>query len=322
MLDRRRFLLSTAGLAALTALSACRDGDEPDRTSTATAKQGQFPRTVQHELGSTQLTAQPQRVVCGTDGGELCSLLALGVKPVGFGQRNDPLRPWVRDLAAGLDSYALSGAETNYERLAAWSPDLILVQKGFATDETLPRFTQIAPTVATSFVDWRDNLRQVAEAVGKTERGVDLEMDKDALVAAAADRVAAAKGKRLRALTAFSDGSVYQLNDASPLGKITAGLGLAPLPAAKAAGEAVDQISLEQLSQADGDLLLLLRFGGDGDGTDALTKRAVFQQLAAVKAGKVIEVGEDDANALYFDSVLTIEPNTHYLEGVVTRTLL
>ena len=320
MLDRRQLLRSAAGLAALTALAAC-GGEDGGSTAQAATGDG-FPRTVRHELGSTEVAARPRRVVCGTDGGELCSLLALGVTPVGFGQRNDPLRPWVRDLAQGVDSYALAGGETSFERLAAWSPDLLLVQTGFATDETLPRYQQVAPTIATSFVDWRANLRQVAEAVGETERAARLERDKDAAVAAAAGRLAAAKGKRLRALAAFSDGSVYQLNDASPLGKVAAALGLAPLPAAATPGEAVDQISLEQLGQADGDLLLLMRFGGDGDGTDALTARSVYRQLPVVRAGRVVEVAEDDAHALYFDSVLTVEPNAAYLERVVRTSLL
>lgn len=320
MLDRRSFLRSTAGLTALSLLAAC--GGDEKAAPTASGQDGGFPATVRHELGSTEIPARPQRIVCGTDGGELCSLLALGIEPVGFGQRNDPLRPWLRDLATGIDSYDLSGGETNFEQLASWAPDLLLVQKGFATEETLSRFSQLAPTVATSFVDWRQNLRQVAAAVGESERATALEQEKDAFVAEAADRVAAAKGKRVRALAAFSDGSVYQLNDASPLGKLAAALGLAPLPAAKTEGEAVDQLSLEQLSQADGDLLLLLRFGGDGDGTDALKERAVFGQLAAVRAGRVVEVGEDDANALYFDAVLTVEPNTRYLERTVTTLLL
>ena len=175
--------------------------------------------------------------MCATDGGELCSLLALGVTPVGFGQRNDPLRPWVRELAEGIDSYDLSGGETSFERLAAWAPDLVLAQAGFATDETLPRFTEIAPTVATSFIDWRDNLRQVATAVGRTDRADELEAQAGAAVAdAAAALPEDAKQLRVRAITAFSDGSVYLLNDASPLGKVAAAMGLPALPARPPAG--------------------------------------------------------------------------------------
>ena len=235
--------------------------------------------------------------------------------------RNDPTQPLLAGLVDGLDSYDLSSGETSYERLVAWSPDLLLVQEGFATPETLPRFSEIAPTVATSFISWRESLRQVAESVGLDERAAELQAEKEAYVAAAAARLpAAARGLRVHALAAFTDGSVYRLNDASPLGRIAADLGLAPLPAAATPVEAVDALSLEQLAEADGDLLLLMDFG---DGTDLpqLLARGVYQQLEVVRAGRVVTVAPDDANALYFDAVLTVEPNTDYLERVATEAV-
>jgi hypothetical protein len=63
-------------------------------------------------------------------------------------------------------------------------------------------------------------------------------------------------------------------------------MGLAPLPAAAKPGEAVDQISLEQLDLVDGDILLLLNFGGDGDGSAALRERSLFANLRVAKAGQ------------------------------------
>ena len=222
MLDRRTFLLSTLALAAT---AAC--GDETASSapaasagSAAPSSGGVFPRTVEHELGSTRLEAAPQRIVCATDGSELCSLLALGLTPVGYGKRNDPPPSWLAGLTDDLDSYDLSGGETSYERLVAWAPDVLLVQRGFATEETLPRFSEIAPTIATSFVDWRDNLRQVGEAVGLEDRAAALEAEKDAAVEALrSDLDPAAAGLRVNAIAAFDDGTAYVLNDQSPLGE-------------------------------------------------------------------------------------------------------
>jgi iron complex transport system substrate-binding protein len=276
---------------------------------------------VQHELGSTSLDAAPQRVVCGTDGGELCSLLALGLKPVGYGRRQDPTPTWLEGLVDGVDSYDLSGGESNFERIAAWAPDLLLVQKGFATTETLPRFTDIAPTVATSFADWRANLRQVGQAVGLEDRATALEAEKDALVQAAKDRLgASAAGLRVNFMMAFDDGSIYVLNEQSPAGKIAAALGLAPLPAPATEGEVADTLSPERLSTVDGDLLVLLHFG-DGDGAPALQEKSVYQDLAAVRAGKVVDLTLDESDALYFDSVLTVEPNVALLERLIGDAL-
>jgi iron complex transport system substrate-binding protein len=318
LLDRRSFLLTTL---ALLATSACGGDDEPAAAAAAMTSQGGYPRTVRHELGSTTLESAPKRVVCGTDGGELCSLLALGVRPVGYGRRQDPTPSWLNGLVADLESYDLSGGETNFERLAAWAPDLLLVQKGFATDETLPRFTDIAPTVATSFADWRTNLKQVAEAVGLEAEAEALEAEKDALVAAAASRLpAGAADLKVNAIAAFDDGSIYVLNEQSPAGKIAAALGLPPLPSQGTEGEVVDLLSAEQLASIDGDLLLLLHFG-DGDGTAALQEKSVYRDLAVVRAGKVVDLSQDESDSLYFDSVLTVEPNVALIERLVTQAV-
>jgi iron complex transport system substrate-binding protein len=328
MLDRRRFLTGSLGLTALAALGACTSSSSPSGGSSGSDKSAggsDFPRTVRHEHGTTELVAKPERVVCGTDGSELCSLLALGMRPVGFGQRNDPLPTWLGDLADGIDTYDLSSGETSYERLAAWAPDLILVQTGFATAETMPRFSEVAPTVATSFIDWRMNLHQVAQTLALEDRATKIEADKDALVAAAAERLAPRLERRpsplrLRGVSAFSDGSVYLLNDASPLGKLAQALGLEPFPAAKARGEAVDQLSLERLDELDADLLLVLDFG-DPEGLEQLRDREVFQRLDVVRDQRLLDVPEVDANQLYFDAVLTVEPNVALIEQYADTAL-
>lgn len=320
MLDRRRFLLSAAALAALTACGGTSASSSTAGSTARPAAGGSFPRTIRHEQGETTLDAVPTRVVCGTDGSELCSALALGVRPVGFGQRNDPIRPWLRPLAEGLDTYDLSTGETSYERLVAWQPDLLLVQQGFATDETMPRFSDIAPTVATSFIDWRENLRQVSEALGLEQRASKLVAETEAAIASARDRLSAAAGLRMNVVSSFDDGSVYVMNDQSPAGKLAAALGLAPLPTQQTDGEAIEQISLEQLGRVDGDLLLVTHFG-DGDGSDALKQSSLWQGLEVVKAGRVIDLNQDESDQIYFDAVLTVEPNVALLERSLRTAL-
>ncbi|WP_432544948.1 ABC transporter substrate-binding protein [Kineococcus sp. SYSU DK002] len=316
----RRAVLSTTPLAALAALTACSPGTAAGEGSPATAAgTGGFPRTVEHDLGRTELASAPQRVVCATDGAELCSLLALGVRPVGFGQRNDPLRSWVRELARGVPSYPLA-EETNFEQLATWSPDLVLVQRGYATDQNLPTYTAVAPTVVTSFIDWRTNLEQVARAVGREQQAADRIAGAEAAVAATAAALpAAARAVAVRTVAAFDDGSLYVLNDASPAGKAAAALGLPPLPAQATPDEAVEVLSAEQLTQLEGDLLVLLDFGAGRAATDALRAREGFARLDVVRAGRVVELTEEESNQLYFDSVLTVEPNADLLARLVTE---
>ena len=75
MMNRRRFLTSAAGLAALAALPACGGPDTSPTTGGPAAAGEGYPRTVRHEHGETRLERAPQRVVCGTDG--VCSAVLL-----------------------------------------------------------------------------------------------------------------------------------------------------------------------------------------------------------------------------------------------------
>ncbi len=332
MITRRSFLTSAAGLGtlgALGALTACGGASEPAASSATTSGStgAGWPRTVEHEHGETVLEARPERVVAGTDGAELCALLALGVTPVGYGRRwEDQPPPWLAGKVEDLEEYDLTSGETSYERLAAWAPDLVVVQTGFATPETMPRFNEVAPTVATSFIDWRASLRQVGAAVGLDAEAAVLEERTDAAVADVAARLTAdlggrTEGFRLRGVCSFTDGSVYSFNADSPLGRTAAALGLAPLPPSRTPGEALDQISLEQLDLVDGDLVLVMHFDDAPDGYPQLAARSVWTQLEAVRAGRVVELGPDESNQLYFDAVTTVEPNAAVVDRLVRSVL-
>lgn len=311
---RRAFL---AGVLGSVGLTACGAEDDAVKAGAAAGPsgpaQGAFPRTVKHELGDTAIPGPPQRIVAATDGGELCSLIALGLQPVGFGQRNKPLRPWLAGKTGSAQTFDLPSSEMSFERLAAWRPDLLLVQNGFATAENLGKYSAIAPTVVTSFEDWRANLRQVGEAVGRAEDAKRVEKAADDQVAAAKPRFQRFAGLKVRFATAFDDGSVYVLNDQSPIGKLASALGLAPFPTQATDGEAINPVSLEQLTVIDGDLLLVQHFG-DGDGAPALKQRDVYKRLSVVGAGKVVDLSEDESHASYFDTVLTIPLNLAMLE--------
>ncbi len=320
---RRPLLLALLVPLLALVLAACGGGSgsagsSPSGSPAASGAAGGFPRTVTHELGTTDVPRRPERIVAVTDGAELAALLALEGKPVAFGQRNDPLRPWIAAKGGGsIETYPVA-EEVSFERLAAYRPDLLLVQNGFATKENLARFQQIAPTVVTSFIDWRTSLRQVAEATGREEQAARLVADTEAATRQAATRLAAVKGRKVQAVTAFPTGEIYVLNDASPLGKLAPQLGLAPFPKAKTAGEAVDQLSLERLTDLDADVLLVQHFDDDRSGYEKLTKQPLWQRLPAVRSGSVVQLTQDESQASYFDSVLTVPLNLAMLERHLT----
>lgn len=324
----RRRLLVTAGAAVVGGvLAACGDDAGPGSApassgpsaTTAPTVTG-FPRTVEHAVGSTVIEAKPERIVAATDGAELAALLALGVKPVGFGQRNDPLTPWIAEAGGddrAIERYELA-SDTNFEVLAGWRPDVIVGQYGFVTEETIDAYSRVAPTVATNFVDWRTSLRQVAAAVGADDRGEELIAELDAEIAAAGERLA---GSSVRMAWVFGYPDYYgQLNDRSPIGALLTEMGLPTLAAQVTAGEAADQIFPESLdvALADVDAVIVLDFEDPvGDGQAALSTQALYTNAAAVQAGRVIELGVDDSNAAYFDSILTVRRNLGLIERVL-----
>lgn len=327
LVSRRRFLSGAAAVALAGAATACGSsgsagsaGASGVATTGQDAATGAFPRTVDHAAGSTRIDARPARVVAVTDGAELASLLALGVTPVGFGRRNDPLTPWIAEAGGddpAIERYDLAG-EPNFELMAAWRPDVIVGQYGFVLEENIADFTAVAPTVATSFVGWRDNLRQAAAATGTDDRAEDLIAELEAEIAETAERLAGTS-VTTRWLFGFPD-YLGQLNDRSPIGALLTEMGLPTLAPQEAEGEAADQIVPERLgdSLAQADAVVVLDFEDpEGDGDAALSEQALYRSAPAVAAGRVVRLGVDESNAAYFDSVLTVRRNLALIERVL-----
>ena len=332
---RRRFLLGAGALLG-GALVGCADDDtdsaspsSPATTDTASATPTQepsaaagFPKTVFHAVGSTRIEEAPERIVAATDGAELAALLALGVKPIGFGQRNDPLRPWIAEAGgddAAIQKYELT-EETNFEALAAWNPDIIIGQVGFVTVENIDEYDAIAPTVATSFVGWRESLRQVANAVGASDRAEEIIAELDAEIAAMGERLAGTT-VRTRWLFGFP-GYLGRLNDRSPIGALLTEMNLPGLPKQIAAGEAVDEIATENLGKEleEADAVVVLEFEEPaGAGEKTLRENPLFERAEAVAEDQLIALAVDESNAAYFDSVLTVRRNLELIERVFSE---
>ena len=108
-------------------------------------------RTVEHELGTSEIPTNPERVVVLDRPGTLPFLLEMGVEPVGaleagwlFG---GPFHPLVSERAAALGVEPIDGSDgPNLEQIAALERDLIIgnVRDMFGTEDLL---AGIAPTV-------------------------------------------------------------------------------------------------------------------------------------------------------------------------------
>jgi len=315
---RREFL--AGGIALSLGLAAC-GGDE--ETGGAPAGGG-FPRTVDHELGRTRIDAPPQRVLAVTDGAELASLLALGVRPVAYGPRGE-LAPWLRAAgAADLPSYG-NPEEPNYEAIAAQRPDLIVGQLGFVTNETFEDFSAIAPTVATQSVAWRVSLDQTARAVGAQRRARERRTAVEARLGDAARALRPLADRTVAWLAPRPDGEIGERLANSTIGLLWTDLGLPALPAPprQSPGEAVEdvrELSAERLGEVDADVIGLLNYVGEGEAAVRLMeKNPLWERLPAVRAGRVVELSPDASKAAGRGSVLSIPFLVDELQPAFTR---
>ncbi|BAY86129.1 ABC transporter, iron(III) dicitrate-binding periplasmic protein [Calothrix parasitica NIES-267] len=131
-------------------------------------------RKVKHALGESCIPLNPQRIVV-TDAEMLEKVVALGFQPVGTAKAN----------IAGSKAPVLKGkleeivdlgkqSQPNLEKMLQLNPDLIL---GLGiSDQNYNLYSKMAPTVTFDYyhADWKDNLRLVAQALGKTEKAEQL----------------------------------------------------------------------------------------------------------------------------------------------------
>lgn len=280
----------TAAVFALVALmvsgcggSGADPGDAPSGADTAL-------RTVQHAMGSTEITGNPTRVVV-LDTGELDSVLALGVTPVGAVRA---------DATSGLQSYLADRAQNvqlvgtinqpNLEEIAALQPDLILSNK-VRHEALYDKFSGIAPTVFAEKVGvtWKENFLLAGDALGKREE---------------AERILAEYQQKARqvgqqfgdpgalavSMLRFTPTNIRLYGEGSFIGTILRDAGFAR-PQSQQVDETFVEISPEQLSQADGDLLFYAALGETQQ--DRVTASPLWQRLGAVSGGRAHEVPDD-----------------------------
>ena len=133
------------------------------------AKPGEWPRTLTHAMGTTEIKAQPKRVVV-LDVGELDNVVSLGVQPVGYAPtEGSPELPSYLKQNAGTPKNVGTINNLNLEAIAGLRPDLILGSQLRAADQ-YDELSKIAPTVFSirPGFTWKENYLLNAAALDKT----------------------------------------------------------------------------------------------------------------------------------------------------------
>jgi iron complex transport system substrate-binding protein len=277
-------------------LAGCGSADEGTSAS-APSSAAEEVRTVEHAMGTAEVTGTPERVVV-LDTGELDAVLALGVPPVGAVRTgvSDELPAYIED--AGVDPAEIVNvgtiAEPALEQIAALEPHLIL-SNAVRHADIHDRLAAIAPTVFAEAIGetWEDNLRLAGEALNRSAEAEELLTayeERAAEVGARFGDPAATEVSMVR----FLDGSAVRLyGEGSFIGDVLGDVGFAR-PEVQRTAETFVEVGPEQIGQADGDLVFSASYGDEGrTAAGQITSGGLWQGLSAVQQGRAFEVGDD-----------------------------
>ncbi|GGT26687.1 ABC transporter substrate-binding protein [Streptomyces purpureus] len=269
-------------------------GDAAKKTAAmgTDAKPGQFPRTVTHALGKTEIKAAPKRVVV-LDVGELDNVVSLGVKPVGYApSEGDDGIPGYLKKDAGEPKSVGTINNLNLEAIANLEPDLILGSQLRAADK-YKELSKIAPTVFSirPGFTWKENYLLNAAALDKTA---------DAKAKLAAYETKAKKlgtdigpKKPTVSMVRYLPDRIRLYAKASFIGTILEDAGL-PRPKNQQINELAAEVSPEKIDEADADWIFTGVYG-DPKATKRDTAQAnpLWKNLKAVKGGQAKDVPDE-----------------------------
>jgi iron complex transport system substrate-binding protein len=304
-------------LTAAVLLSACGGGGSPAPAAPNTAGGGEFPVTVQHTLGETEIPAAPRRVV-SLGYTDQDAILAMGVVPVAIreftGNRPSATWPWASDRLQGEQPQVLVGDEINAETVAALRPDLIVAVSAGLTQQQYDTFSRIAPTIAhpqgaNPFqVAWQDSTRLIGTALGHSDEAYRMIVDLEARFAAVRAQYPQFAGRKAGIAAASSTNAGYFVwTSKDNRGRFLTSLGFTvPATFDELAGDNFyADISMERLGLLDeNDVVGWLEIPGTDNA--ALDAQPGYPALRIGREGRVVNLTEEQGVALSFSSVLSL----------------
>lgn len=248
-------------------------------------------RIITHAMGMTCVTIAPKRVIV-LDTGELDSVLALGIKPVGA----------VTALGTGFPSYLKGRTEgiadvgtiqqPSLERIAALKPDLILTSK-LRHGPLYTQLSQIAPTVMSESVGvvWKENLKLNARTLGRDAQAGRLLSQYYARLKNL--QIKLDRQRTSISIVRFVPGQTRLMQRANFIGTILDDAGLIR-PSTQRKNTFADIISPEAIPTIDGSVLFYSVYGpSEVTAVKQFMTSPLWSRLNVVQAKRVHEVNDD-----------------------------
>lgn len=267
------------------------DADKKTAEFGSDAQPGQFPREVKHAMGTTKIESEPKRVVV-LDTGELDSVLALGLTPVGMVTTKgaNPVPSYFGDKVKDVDSVGTIN-ELNVEKIAELKPDLIIGSQ-LRAEKLYPQLNEIAPTVFAirPGFTWKENFKLAGEALGREKQAEKVMQDYDKKIREIKGHV---KPDTTVSMVRFMPGKLRLYGHKSLIGVILRDAGL-KRPESQDLEELAAEISPEEIDKAEADYVFYSSYGDpDATGETEVINGSAWKGLTAVKEGRAHRVNDD-----------------------------
>jgi iron complex transport system substrate-binding protein len=321
MITTLRSLISLITLGIFTAIAAC--GNTTDSQFESSQQQVKNCRVVQHNLGKTCIPYQPQRIVTLTED-DFANSLALGIKPIATAFEADYVPPHLKNKVAGVESIG-KVATPSLEKILRLKPDLILSNDVYSRS-VYKQLSYIAPTVV---LDLPSNqiphpspeklLEELASILGREDIGQKLINDYGLRI----KNLQEALGNRRHTMNVSIASGTSQFSpwingESHTSGKVLSAIGLQRPPSQRGDFFYIYNISQENMSMIDGDVLFFVAWGNEEDleAVGKLKQKPLWKKLNAVQRNQVYFVGEYWHHANIFAINLILDDLEKYLLNV------
>jgi iron complex transport system substrate-binding protein len=285
----KKWLLVAFTFMMVAFLAACGSSEAGETNAAESEKTEKI--TVTHELGETEVSKNPKKVVV-FDFGILDSLDKLGVEVAGVPQESLPA---YLDKYADAEKYENVGTlkEADFEAINAMKPDLIIISGRQAS--MYEEFAGIAPTIhmgvdTTNYMNsFTENMTLLGEIFGKEDQVKEELAAIDKEIEGVKEAVSGSDEKALILLA--NEGKVSAYGQASRFGIIHDVFGV---PAADEGIEASthgQSITFEYVADTNPDMMFVIdrnaAVGADASAKDSLENELV-KKTTAYKNGKII----------------------------------
>lgn len=328
-LTRSVLALVTALFAGLAFVSCSAGGNVSSKdTAHQSASESGWPRTVQTDDGELTLEAQPQRIV-STSTTLTGSLLAVGA-PVVASAATVPGIPELSDdkgffsqwseaaQAAGLEKL-YENSSPNLEKVAEYSPDLIVVSKnsGDSVMDSVEQLRKLAPVLVIDYSgkSWQEVTRMVGEATGHETQAQERIEAFDSRLERLKSKITVPEGTT-SAFIVFGDGSgAAALTEQAPQVQILTALGftMATIPdsvkgdtSMGADRQDIINLSLENI-QAGLPGNNWIAVSADAAAKEQIKNDRAFNSSEAVKNGKVFTTPGETFRLDYYSANIMLD---------------